>query len=162
MIAGIDVGMTGAIGMIYDEGGGFVYDMPVFKKEVNAHALASLFREFPPAHVWIEQVNAFGMGRTSAFNFGQGVGVIKGVLATLAIPHSLVTPTKWKKHYGLGRDKDQSRALASRLYPQIASEFARKKVSWKLMAVAGNYQGRPVISLEPFFWQFSAVFGWKL
>ena len=64
MIAGIDVGMTGAIGMIYDEGGGFVYDMPVFKKEVNAHALASLFREFPPAHVWIEQVNAFGMGRT--------------------------------------------------------------------------------------------------
>ena len=148
MIAGIDVGMTGAIGMIYDEGGGFVYDMPVFKKEVNAHALASLFREFPPAHVWIEQVNAFGMGRTSAFNFGQGVGVMKGVLATLAIPHSLVTPAKWKKHYGLGRDKDQSRALASRLYPQIASEFARKKDDGRAEALLIAQFGKHTLTMS--------------
>ena len=101
--------------------------MPVLDKELNAAAIADLFREFPPAHTYIESQNSFGMGRQSAFNFGQGVGVLKAVLATLGIPYSMVGPAKWKKHFNLNRDKDASRLLATRLYPKNAKDFLRKK-----------------------------------
>ena len=41
MIAGIDVGLKGAIGLLYENGTAYVYDMPVFSKEVNAAAPCS-------------------------------------------------------------------------------------------------------------------------
>jgi crossover junction endodeoxyribonuclease RuvC len=75
----------------------------------------------------LEQVNSFGMGRTSAYNFGQGVGVIKGVLATMNISYTLVTPQKWKKYFDLSRDKDESRLYAARLWPTSADKFKRKR-----------------------------------
>ena len=127
MIAGIDVGLKGAIGLLYPDGTAFVYDMPVFGKEVNVAALADVFREFQPNHVYIEFVNSFGMGRQSAFNFGQGVGSIKGTLGVLGVPWSPISSTKWKKRFNLGRDKDESRAVATRLFPKLASQFTRKK-----------------------------------
>tara|TARA_R110002126_G_scaffold5787_2_gene30864 strand:+ start:1726 stop:2166 length:441 start_codon:yes stop_codon:yes gene_type:complete len=127
MIAGIDVGMTGAIGLLHENGAAYVYDMPVINKEVNAAVLADIFREFRPDHAYIESVNSFGMGKQSAFNFGAGFGAIKAVLATLEIPYSLVSPAKWKKSFNLSRDKNESRAIATRLFPTLAFEFARKR-----------------------------------
>jgi crossover junction endodeoxyribonuclease RuvC len=135
MITGIDVGLTGAISFLYEDGTAYVYDMPVFSKEVNAASLASMFREFPPDHVYMEAVNSFGMGRQSAFNFGQGCGVIKGVLATLGIPFTPVSPSKWKKSFNLGKNKDESRAVATRLFPALASEFVRKKDDGRAEAI---------------------------
>ena len=127
MICGIDPGKTGAIALLYDGGSAYVEDMPVLGKEINGASVASTFEAFPPEHVFLEAVNSFGMGRQSAFNFGQGVGVIKGVLATLRIPYTLISPAKWKKFYGLSRDKDASRLLATRLFPASAEHFERKK-----------------------------------
>ena len=135
MIAGIDVGLKGAIGLLYENVTAYVYDMPVFSKEVNAAALATMFREFPPYHVYMEAVNSFGMGRQSAFNFGQGCGAIRGVLATLEIPFTPVSPSKWKKSFNLGKDKDESRAVATRLFPALASEFVRKKDDGRAEAI---------------------------
>ena len=135
MIAGIDVGLKGAIGLLYENGTAYVYDMPVFSKEVNAAALATMFREFPPDHVYMEAVNSFGMGRQSAFNFGQGCGAIRGVLATLEIPFTPVSPSKWKKSFNLGKDKDESRAVATRLFPSLASQFVRKKDDGRAEAI---------------------------
>ena len=129
MIAGIDVGLKGAIGLLHENGASYVYDMPTFSKEVNAAALADIFREFTPNHVYIEAVNSFGMGRQSAFNFGQGVGAIKGVLATLEIPFTPVSPSKWKKHFNLGKDKNESRAVAARLFPTLALNLRGKKMT---------------------------------
>lgn len=101
--------------------------MPILGKELNAAAIADLFREFTPKHVYTEAINSFGMGRQSAFNFGQGYGVLKGVLSTLDIPYTIISPAKWKKHFNLNRDKDASRLLATRLYPKNAKDFLRKK-----------------------------------
>ena len=42
MIAGIDVGIKGAIGLLYPVGKSYVYDMPAFAKEVNGAALAGI------------------------------------------------------------------------------------------------------------------------
>jgi len=150
MIAAIDPGKTGAIAFLYPEtvcpdGKLYVEDMPTLDKELNGAAIADLFREFPPDHVFLESVNSHLMGRQSAFNFGQGVGVLKGVLATLAVPYSAVTPTKWKGHYGIGRDKDAARATATRLFPANADLFKRKKDDGRaeaaLIALWGKEQG---------------------
>ena len=127
IIAAIDPGKTGAIALLYPDMSLYIYDMPIFGKEVAGNGLASIFKEFPPTHTYIESVNSFGMGRQSAFNFGQGMGVVKGVLSTLEIPYTLVTPAKWKQHFNLGRDKDASRAAATRLFPQMSDKFERKK-----------------------------------
>ncbi len=147
MICGIDPGKTGALCFYYSgvkEKYTFVevHDMPVFDKELNAVALANLFKEFTPKHTYIESINSFGMGKQSAFNFGQGYGVIKGVLATLEIPYSLVTPSKWKRHFSLGRDKSASRQLATRLFPKNADDFKRAKDDGRAEAVLIAQWGR--------------------
>jgi crossover junction endodeoxyribonuclease RuvC len=127
LILGIDPGKTGALAFLYSNRALFIEDMPAIGKEVNGALTADMLREFTPTHAYIEAVNSFGMGRQSAFNFGQGVGVIKGVLGALAIPYSNVTPTKWKKEFSLNRDKNASRLAAIRLFPDNAGQFARKK-----------------------------------
>ena len=150
MIAAIDPGKTGAIAMLYPvdypvDGRLFIEDMPVFDKELNGAAIAAIFTEFTPDHIYLESVNSHLMGRQSAFNFGQGFGVIKGVLATLAIPFTLVTPAKWKGHYNLGRDKNAAREAATRLFPHNADQFERKKDDGRaeaaLIALWGKSQG---------------------
>ena len=67
LIAAIDPGKTGAIALLYPDMSLYIYDMPIFGKEVAGNALASIFKEFPPSHTYIESVNSFGMGRQSAF-----------------------------------------------------------------------------------------------
>jgi len=112
--------------MLYPNGDAFIEDMPVIGKEISGVIIANIFKEFPAAHIYIEAVNSFGMGRQSAFMFGQGVGVILGVAAALNISYTKVAPSKWKKHFNLGRDKDAARAAATRLYPKLADRFTRK------------------------------------
>jgi len=51
-------------------------------------------------------------GVSSSFNFGVSFGIARGVVGALHIPVIFVTPTKWKKHFGLNADKEKSRALA--------------------------------------------------
>ena len=126
MICGIDPGAKGAIALLYPDYAE-IHDMPMLGKEVNGSEVSCIFKEFTPDHIWLEQVNSFGMGRTSAYNFGQGVGVLKGVFQAMQIPFTLVTPQKWKKSYGLSKEKDHSRLLVTRMYPSLADQFVRKK-----------------------------------
>src|SRR5690606_16808140 len=97
----------------------------------NAAALAGLLHEAAPVlkmpHAYVERVSAMpGQGVSSMFNFGMGYGVIQGVLASLGIPYTLVTPQTWKKRAGLaGKDKDNARTLAQQLCPE--APLGRKK-----------------------------------
>lgn len=133
MICGIDVGKTGAVALLYPKAAGQdkyleVVDMPILDDgSINGLEIANLFEEFRPEHCLYESVNSFGMGRQSAFVFGRGVGVIEGVLATMKIPYSSVTPAKWKKSFNLGRDKTAARAAATRLFPDAGPSFQKKK-----------------------------------
>ena len=137
---GIDPGVSGAVAIL-KRGDLFVFDMPVMnlsgkKQQVNAAALASLFRENLPyqdadygvdATAYVERVHYMPkQGGSSSFNFGTSYGVIQGVLGALQIPMVLVNPAVWKKRAGLtGKDKDASRTLAQQLYP--AAPLGRKK-----------------------------------
>ena len=75
----------------------------------------------------VEAVNSHGMGRQSAFNFGQSLGTCRSVPLCLGIPLVDVTPATWKRDLKLGTDKDLARARAAERWPDRAAKFARKR-----------------------------------
>lgn len=130
-IIGLDPGVSGAVGVL-TEGGHFVqvFDMPTVlaNKSSNRHMvspieLANLIRAQlvnAPANVVAitENVNAMPeQGVASVFAFGKSYGILLGVVAALGISLHTVSPAKWKGFYSLGREKDQSRELAQRMWP---------------------------------------------
>jgi crossover junction endodeoxyribonuclease RuvC len=137
---GIDPGQSGAIAILADGEPIQVFDMPVSARktsgqEVSATALVielrAILRRSEGAHVFaaIEQVGAMpGNGGTSMFRFGEGFGIVKGVLSALGIGYTLITPPRWKKWAGLiGADKDASRTLAMQRFPGAVPWLTRKK-----------------------------------
>lgn len=66
-------------------------------------------------------------GVSSSFKFGRSLGLVEGVCDGLGIPVQWVTPNRWKKAMRLGADKEASRQLAIRRWPEQAALFARKK-----------------------------------
>lgn len=127
---GIDVGISGALSF-YDGVELIIYDMPVLQRGktqlVDCHKLYSIIKEQKPDNAIIEQVNAFGMGRTSAFNFGWGCGAIEGVLAASCVPYDYVTPQAWKKEMNCPKEKDGARMRASQLLPKFSHNWDLKK-----------------------------------
>lgn len=138
---GIDPGLTGALACIIDGQLLTVEDMPTFSEQrgkrtirtVNAAAVADILRDFALANmetptVIIERVHAMpGQGVASSFNFGDGYGVLRGVVAALSYPVQMVEPRAWKKAAGLAANKGGSRRLATERWPQHADTFKRVK-----------------------------------
>lgn len=128
-ILGVDPGLKGALGFYFPAVQRVALeDIPTADGEVSAPALAARVRAFKPSMVVLERVHAMPkQGVSSTFKFGMSFGEVRGVIGALAIPLYLVTPTKWKKHYHLSSDKEESRALAIRLFPNNADRLQRKK-----------------------------------
>lgn len=137
---GIDPGLSGAV-MRFDSDTGlpsYVCDMPVFeingKRRLDLQTLAcaldtanALFR-YRGLKAVIEEPNAMpGQGVSSMFKFGFCCGATQGIVAAFEIPVTLVRPNIWKRALGLTADKDSARMMASRLWPQCAGLWARKK-----------------------------------
>lgn len=137
MYIGIDVGLTGAVSFLAQDGTLLnVVDMPTMpvsggkKYQINGAALAQLIREHltnGDTRVIIERVNVYPkQGISSNGRLMHSLGMVEGVVAALGLPYELVTPQSWKKHFGLrGSEKDASRSLAQRYYP--SASLARKK-----------------------------------
>lgn len=138
-ILGVDPGIHGAVAVL-DKTGALVevLDMPTvevkvgkaMKQRISPELLANELRgraEYTTA-AYIEAVSASPqMGVSSAFAFGEALGIVKGVLAALHIPVTLVPPAKWKRDMALNQSKDGSRAKAIALWPAQAGEFKRVK-----------------------------------
>jgi crossover junction endodeoxyribonuclease RuvC len=137
MRMGIDPGLNGAVAILDDAGLVEVWDIPTveikigssFKRRLAVEVLASEIGNWSSAEVcFMEAVGASPqMGVTSAFAFGEGFGVLKGILAAHRIPLVLVPPAKWKRDLKLNAAKDGSRAKAMQLWPGHAQEFKRVK-----------------------------------
>ena len=138
MIIGIDPGQTGALAFLEQGKVVALVDMPVMARthgkgqQVDPYTLATLILEHGGAratNVLMEQVAAMpGQGVSSTFNFGEAVGIVKGVLGALRLPIRMVIPQRWKKRAGItGKDKDTARTLAIQMYPEVAGELTRKK-----------------------------------
>ena len=126
---GVDPGLTGAIGVLQDGVFIAVEDMPTVlkgagsvKREVSPAGLIAVLRSsVPPADnvaAVIERVNAMpGQGVSSVFSLGDSFGTARAALAVARVELHYVAPATWKKHFKLSSDKEQSRALAQRLFP---------------------------------------------
>lgn len=129
IILGIDPGsISGAYGALDGKGSVVdVGDLPVVNRQVNASALWLLMGWLQPDVVIVEDVWAFPkQGIASSFRFGVSVGIVRGVIAAREVPVVYVTPGKWKKHFRLGNDGEQSRELAIRTWPSCR-KLSRKK-----------------------------------
>jgi len=136
IILGIDPGINGAVAL-YDTGSntivttGYPHKTEPYKKTtrkiIDGITLHRYLSAFAIDEVWMEKVNAFGMGRTSAFRFGEANGVAIGVISALGLSINFVTPQKWKYHFALDNDKARSRELAQQFWPDAADQFARVK-----------------------------------
>ena len=122
MLIAIDPGaISGAFALFADGRPVHVGDLAVVDGQLDAAALSRLLREMAVRVAVVEKVGAMPrQGVASTFRFGYACGVIYGVIAACGIELNYVAPSKWKRFYGLGRDKEQSRALAIRLYPALA------------------------------------------
>lgn len=133
IIIGIDPGAVSGAYSVLTRDGKFCLcnDFPVKDKMIDGKQLAddldNIIKATGEASAVLEHVNAMpGQGVCSSFNFGQGFGIIKGVLDAFEVPYDLVRPAKWKKALKLDRDKDASLILARDLYP-AAQPFLKRK-----------------------------------
>jgi len=136
-VIGIDPGIAGAL-VAVDHGQIIAWlDMPTITTTVNGkpkrvldgYQIAWWLTEMGQVEkVVVEKVQGVqGSGATSAFSFGQGVGIIHGILIALQRPWSTVTPQVWTKHYAVGSDKGLHRQAAQRCFPDHAELFMRVK-----------------------------------
>lgn len=133
-ILAIDPGLSGALAFYYpDHGGGVVrvYDMPRVEDEIDAAELIRIIKKHPPTVAVIEKVGPMPRdGVRQAWRFSSANTTAKVVCAVMGIPTSLVTPGAWKKGMqvkGGPEGKEQCRAMALRMFPTCADQFARKK-----------------------------------
>lgn len=114
MIVGIDPGKSGGIAAVGDNGK-FIdgIRMPIIKHGkrdvVDTRKLSMWVDHTALTCVVIEQVHAMpGQGVSSMFNFGRHTGAVEGWALEWKCPVYWVTPAKWKKHFGLSKDKRAS------------------------------------------------------
>lgn len=134
-VLGVDPGAGGALAMLdTDLAALVVCDMPVAvvrvgkqqRRQISEIWLADTLRLYQPDQAFIERVHALPkQGVTSSFSFGLAYGMVRGVLAGLGVPITLITPNEWKKSFRLGPDKNEARLVAARLFPANASFFTR-------------------------------------
>lgn len=142
-IFAIDPGKTGAIAIYrVDLRQLTIHDMPITgttkgKTTTNLRALYDILApEGGRSIACVESVSPRpGEGAVSAFTFGRGVGAID--MACTAHGHEMrsVSPSQWKKHFGLIFPKDTaktlvksaSRTMACNRFPAMAHHFARVK-----------------------------------
>lgn len=148
-VLGVDPGLDGAFAMIESSLDLLqVRDMPVAKsgtgtrREVVPVLLAELIRAWRPDMAWVEKVHAMPkQGVSSMFTFGQGYGVVLGVLAALDVPVHLITPGTWKRGLGLDAAKHGARAMAMRMFPCDAALFSRVRDDGRAEAALIAYRG---------------------
>ena len=76
----------------------------------------------------VEQVSSRPQqGVVSTFTFGVSYGIVIGALQAALFDITFVRPQVWKKALELSSDKDDSRQMAIRLWPDNIDDFARKK-----------------------------------
>jgi hypothetical protein len=99
---GIDPGKNGYITIFYKEKF-FFYPIPLIGGEYDVNTLSevfktSIFSNYSNVYCVIEDVHAiFGASASSTFSFGFGIGLLEGILTTLKIPFTKVSPKKWQK-----------------------------------------------------------------
>jgi hypothetical protein len=137
---GIDPGITGAIAVLDTYDGvdrASVSDVPTLylkktgKWDYNFYemykylgGISSHYR----VYLSLEQQQAMPQqGVSSTFQTGRGYGAWQALCQITTSEFEIVSPRKWKKALGLDSDKEKSRKLAIKLYPELEPILKLKK-----------------------------------
>lgn len=129
IVAGCDPGAEGAVALLDTESGRILalVDVPMSKTELRVRDLAmDLLAALDGrrcGHLWIERQAPFAaagrtIGASSAFALGQRYMAVKAIGACHGWPTEIVTPAKWKGHFGIRADKGLALDCAGRLMPE--------------------------------------------
>ena len=145
IVIGVDPGLTGAMTLLHAQRGILeCADIPTcpngtvggsMRHWIDTEALSEVFKGWYFRHELALEAVSVAIERpipmpslpaqTIASQFDT-FGVLRAVLAR-AGEVIYVNPSAWKKLFGVGSDKEKSRACVQRLYPNAAQHFARKK-----------------------------------
>ena len=132
VLVAFDPGISGAAAFHAVETGHLLKaeDLPVVAGQVDAVSLANRLSEMKPVAAFVERVSAMPkQGVSSTFKFGQANSVLIGILAALHVPMHFITPSIWKRHYGLDADKEKSRLKPLQLFPEFGGLFCQEERS---------------------------------
>lgn len=97
-----------------------------YKNIYREQYIINSLKEAKPDIVVLELQNArITDGSVQAYRTGYGYGFYKGILQALEIKFIEVSPQKWKRALKLTSDKELSRKLAIKLFPQFHKELKR-------------------------------------
>lgn len=145
IVLGIDPGVSGAIAFLSHARLPDVVDLPtvpiegdgMVKRRVHAPALRSLIRErCPIGEPVMAVIESLSVGqshdaarRSAAQTVGSQYrtrGTIEATLELLNLRPIEVHAAKWKRWYGIGKDKKDSLQVARELYPACHEQLKRK------------------------------------
>lgn len=166
IVLGIDPGLAGAFALLGATT--LVGDLPVFqaqhgrtaktRAELDLHHLRALLGGVHVQHVFIERVAARpGQGVTSMFRFGEACGALYGLTVGLGLSVSFITPRAWQGFHRIGPSPDAARQRAVQLYPELATQFARKRDQHRADALLLAVYGRQSLLPAPGLPQHAAV-----
>ena len=153
---GIDPGLKGAVAWYKcdDAPRLYVVDIPTHKATVNGKPrnrlditeLGALFQvRLAPVKdtlAIIEDVHAMPLqGVASSFTFGFVAGAIQQSVCDAGIRAVLVPPATWKRRLGISADKNEARALATKIFPQYADLWAKVSHADRAEAALLAYYG---------------------
>jgi crossover junction endodeoxyribonuclease RuvC len=127
-VIGIDPGMKGAIAYV-DQGKLLtVADMPEVGGDLSTALLHQMVRMHPVVWGAVERVHSMPkQGVSTTFKFGMAYGMARAAVGSLLVPMEEPTPNVWKKMFNLSADKEKSRLLALKLFPDQAVLFKNKQ-----------------------------------
>jgi len=138
IVAGADPGADGAIAFLDAETCRVLacVDMPMSAGELRVRELAldlvAALDGRRCGHIWIEkQVPFAGDGRTmgvaSAFSLGQRYMAVCAIAACHGWAYEVVSPVKWKRHFGIRADKTLALDCAGRLLPEDSGLWTQRR-----------------------------------
>ena len=161
-IIGIDPGFTGAVAVYNPTAREIVAveDMPIKrsspligqgKANIDVSALASLILGYgsQSSLCVVERVSAApGQGVSSMFRFGEGFGMIQGIIAAAGVRALMPPPSVWKASMNLSSDKDKSLYMVREKFPSNLSLFTRKKDNGRAEALLLSLFGAKSLGFE--------------
>lgn len=116
-------------------------------RNINAEGVYDIFsswnRIYSIDEVWFEEISILpDISRHSAYEMGEGVGILMGANAGIGLANALrtVSPSVWKRRVKVTADKNTSLALARTLWPDRAStDFKLKKHDGRAEAALIGY-----------------------
>lgn len=139
---GADPGLTGAIAIISNHEDPVVIDIPTIangkakgkvKRMVDSLGLILALEEHTRGRASqitasVERTAAMpGQGVSSMFSMGDTFGAVRTALVASGAAVNFLTPSVWKKHFNIGKEKDLARSLAIQKFPSLHGMLNRVK-----------------------------------